>query len=371
MFDAADQATGMSDRSMRSHRVIHGGSIVKRQAEKVVSLALQGGGAHGAFTWGVLDRLLEDERLVVEGISGASAGALNAALLAHGVTQGGRDGARRTLAAFWEQVSQAGRASPMQPTLLDRLAGGHGFEWSPGYRAGEALSQVLGPYELNPLNLNPLRDILLALVDFERLRQECPVKLFIAATQVRTGTLRVFRNDELTADVLLASACLPRLHQAVEIEGEAYWDGGYTGNPPVFPLIWHCRHRDIILVVLGPLQRRGVPRSPADIRSRESELMFMAAFLREIGAIAQAKEALERELFTFGRLERRLKRANLHVIEAEDLLSRLSPTSRLNTRRDFLLMLRDHGRVRAQEWLDANFDRLGTSSAVDLGDLLG
>jgi len=208
-------------------------------------------------------------------------------------------------------------------------------------------------------------------VDFERLRQECPVKLFIAATQVRTGTLRVFRNDELTADVLLASACLPRLHQAVEIEGEAYWDGGYTGNPPVFPLIWHCRHRDIILVVLGPLQRRGVPRSPSDIRSRESELMFMAAFLREIGAIAQAKEALERELFTFGRLERRLKRANLHVIEAEDLLSRLSPTSRLNTRRDFLLMLRDHGRVRAQEWLDANFDRLGTGSAVDLGDLLG
>jgi len=343
---------------------------MKRQT-KMVSLALQGGGAHGAFTWGVLERLLEEERIGIEGISGASAGAMNAVLLAHGLTQGGRDEARRVLAAFWERVAEASRLSPMQPTLLDKLAGGHGMEWSPGFRATEALSRVLSPYELNPMNLNPLRDILLAFVDFDRLRRDCPLKLFIAATQVRTGALRVFRTPELTADVLLASACLPRLHQAVEIEGEAYWDGGYTGNPPLFPLIWHCRHRDVLVVVLGPLRRRNVPRSASDIRSRESELMFMAAFLREIGAIAQVKEELGRELLTVGRLERRLKRANLHVIEAEDLLGGLSPSSRLNTRWEFLTMLREHGRAKAEEWLTANFTRLGTGSSVDLGELFG
>jgi NTE family protein len=326
---------------------------MKRRAEKVIGLALQGGGAHGAFTWGVLERLLEEERLRIEGISGASAGAMNAVLLAYGLTQGGRDQACSILTRFWKQLAEATRLSPLQPTLLDKLTGRQGLEWSPGFRATEALSQVLSPYELNPLNLNPLRDILLELVDFARLRAECPIKLFIAATQVRTGSLRVFRTEELSVEVLLASACLPRVHQAVEIDGEAYWDGGYSGNPPLFPLIWNCRTRDIVVVVLGPLHRRSVPRSASDIRSRESELMFMAAFLREIGAIAQAKQELERELFTFGRLERRLKRATLHLIEAEDLLGGLSPTSRLNTSWDFLMMLRDHGRAQAEQWVRA------------------
>ena len=342
---------------------------MKRQTEKVLSLALQGGGAHGAFTWGVLDRLLEEERIRIQGISGTSAGAMNAVMLAHGLTGGGPDAARRALAEFWEQVSTAGRLSPVQPTLLDALAEKHGLEWSPGFRASEALSRVLSPYDVNPLNLNPLKEILLALVDFDRLQRDCSLQVFIAATQVRTGMLRIFQTAELTVEVLLASACLPRLHQAVEIEGEAYWDGGYTANPPLFPLIWHCRHRDIVMVLLGPLQRRAVPRSASDIRSRESELMFMAAFLREIGAIARAKEELGKELFTLGRLERRLKRANIHLIEAEDLLSGLSPSSRLNTRLDFLTMLRDHGRAQTERWLKANFSRLGAGSSVNLDDL--
>jgi len=344
---------------------------MKRRKRKMVSLALQGGGAHGAFTWGVLERLLEDERIRIEGISGASAGAMNAVLLASGLTVGGRDDARRVLTEFWHRVAGANRLSPVQPTLLDKLAGGYGLEWSPGFRATEALSQVLSPYELNPMNFNPLEEILHSLIDFDRLRRDCPLRLFIAATQVRTGTLRVFETHELTAEVLLASACLPRLHQAVEIDGEAYWDGGYSGNPPLFPLIWHCRHRDVVMVVLGPLRRRGVPRNAADIRSRESELMFMAAFLREVGAIARAKAELGSELFTLGRLERRLKRANLHLIEAEDLLGGLSPSSRLNTRWDFLTMLRDHGRAKADEWLARNFERVGTESSVNLGELFG
>ena len=251
------------------------------------------------------------------------------------------------------------------------MAGGHGLEWSPGFRATEALTHVLSPYELNPSNHNPLREILLALVDFDRLRQDSPIKIFVGATQVRTGKLRTFQTEELTADVLLASACLPRLHQAVEIDGEAYWDGGYAGNPPLHPLIWHCKQRDIVMVVLSPLSWPATPRSAADIRSREAELAFTAAFLREIGAIAQAREELDKDWFTIGRLERRLKRLNFHLIEGDDLLSRLSPTSRLNTRLAFLTMLRDHGRTRTDEWLKENFGRLGTESTVNLTELFG
>ena len=344
---------------------------MKRRSKKVVNLALQGGGAHGAFTWGVLERLLEEERIGIEGISGASAGAMNAVVLAHGLTQGGRDDARRVMTEFWERIAAATRLSPVQPSLLDALAGRYGLEWSPGFRVSEALGQHLSPYEFNPLNLNPLREILLALVDFDRLRQDCPLKLFIAATQVRTGKLRIFQTHELTAETLLASACLPRLHQAVEIDGEAYWDGGYTGNPPLHPLIWQCSHRDIVVVVLSPLSRPTTPRSAADIRSREAELAFTAAFLREMGAIAHAKEALNKDWFTFGRLERRLKRLNFHLVEGDDLISRLSPTSRLNTQLDFLTTLRDYGRTKADEWLGTNLGRIGTKSSVNLDELFG
>jgi NTE family protein len=344
---------------------------VKRRGQKVISLALQGGGAHGAFTWGVLERLLEEEQIRIEGVSGASAGAMNAVVLAHGLTQGGRDETRRALTEFWERVAAAARLSPVQPTLLDELAGGHGLEWSPGFRAAEAISHVLSPYELNPSNHNPLREILLALVDFDHLRQDCPLKIFVGATQVRTGKLRIFETQELTAEVLLASACLPRLHQAVEIDGEAYWDGGYAGNPALYPLIWHCHQRDIVVVVLSPLSRITTPRSAADIRSREAELAFTAAFLREMGAIAQAKEELGREWFTVGRLERRLKRLNFHLINGDDLMNQLSPTSRLNTRLGFLTMLRDYGRAKTEEWLKESFGRLGTESTVNLAGLFG
>jgi NTE family protein len=339
--------------------------------KKVVSLALQGGGAHGAFTWGVLERLLEEDRIAIEGVSGASAGAMNGVLLAYGLTEGGPDEARRLMSEFWDRVASAIRLSAVQPSLLDELAGAHGLEWSPGFQATEALSQVLSPYELNPSDLNPLREILLALVDFDRLRKDCPLKLFIAATHVRTGKLRIFQTHELTPEVLLASACLPRLHQAVKIDGEAYWDGGYTGNPPLFPLIWRCTHRDIVMVVLNPLSRPATPRSATAIRSREAELAFTAAFVREMGAIARVREELGKDWFSLGRLERRLKRMHFHMIEGEDLIGQLSPTSRLNTRLRFLTMLRDHGRTKTDEWLRANFARLGTESSVNLSELFG
>jgi NTE family protein len=346
---------------------------MRLRRKRIVNLALQGGGSHGAFTWGVLDRLLEDERLAVEGISGASAGAMNAVVLAHGLTRGGPDEARRALAEFWGRVAEEARSGPLAlgQGLVDLLLRRHGLEWSPGLKGYLVLSQMVAPAQLNPLNINPLREIVLSLIDFERLRRDCPIKLFIAATQVRTGKIKVFRNPELSADVVLASACVPSIFPPVEVDGDLYWDGAYTGNPPVFPLLYHCRHRDVIIVLLSPLERPTPPVTASEIRQREAEIMFDAAFLREMHAITRAKERLATRWLTLGRLERTLERKNFHVIAAQDLMASLSPSTKLQTSSDFLTMLRDRGRADAEEWLQAHFATLGARSSVNLGELFG
>jgi NTE family protein len=329
---------------------------------KVINLALQGGGAHGAFTWGVLDRLLEDERLAIEGISGTSSGAMNAAAVAYGLTVDGRSGARRMLAELWGRigVNIPTHAPAMNPHTIDRTLALEGTL---------ALTRIFSPYQLNPLNLDPLREIVTSLFDFERLRNDCRVKLFIAATQVRTGKLRVFETRELSADVLLASACLPSLHQAVIIDGEAYWDGGYAGNPALFPLFYKCDASDIIITLVHPLSSPELPTSASDIYYRTTKLSFGTTFLREMRTIAQAKSQVDRHVLSLSRLERRLRRLNVHLIEPDQRLSELDGTSMLDNRGDFLLWLREHGRTQADVWLNQNFDCLGKRSSIDIAGL--
>jgi NTE family protein len=332
---------------------------MKLRKRKVINLALQGGGAHGAFTWGVLDRLLEDERLTIEGISATSSGAINAVALAYGLTIDGREGARRLLADLWDQVgiTVPGYTPATQVPRIDRTLALEG---------ALALTRVFSPYELNPLHLDPLRDIVTRLIDFERLRAACPLKLYIAATQVRTGKLRLFETQETSAEALLASACLPSLHQAVEIDGEPYWDGGYAGNPALYPLFYNCDSRDMVIVLLHPLSRPELPTSVSKIHHRTTELSFGTTFLREMRSIAHAKRQVNDHLWSLGHLERRLRRLNAHLIEPDQALAEQDGITKLNNDVRFLTWLRDRGRMQAQAWLDDNFDSLGRHSSVDL-----
>lgn len=286
-----------------------------------ISLALQGGGSHGAFTWGALDRLLETDRLDLEGVTGASAGAINAVLLAQGWSAGGAQGAREALRRFWEGLP---RIAPANPLLY--------------------LSHFYSPYQLNPFNLNPLRELLAEQVDFERLRAECRLKLFVAATRVDTGMARIFTTGELSLDVVLASCCLPQLHHSVRIDGVDYWDGGLTANPPVRPLIYQCSADDVVVVLLNPARRPELPFTAEGIRERLSEMSFTSALYAELQGIELAREAAARSPLSFGMLERRLKRLRLRFVDSPELMARLEPGSRLDTSPDFLHALFEEGR---------------------------
>ena len=339
-----------------------------RPAPARLNLALQGGGAHGAFTWGVLDALLEDGRLVFEGVSGTSAGALNAVLLAQGLLDGGPAGARAALQHFWHAVAAA------LPEAFTRASpDGREVALTPMFRLMLHWSHYLSPEQLNPLDLNPLRDILDAQLDLRRLRRDSPLKLFIAATQANSGKLRLFRHDELSLEVLLASACLPTVHRAIEIEGEPYWDGGFAANPAVFPLVFECRAGDILLVLLTPLRHAATPASAADIQARTLEIAFNAGFLREMRLFAQLRAALPRRWMglAFGGLERRLRRCHFHLIEAADVLGALPTETKLAANLKFFEHLKALGRARARAWLDAHHEALGRRSSLDLGALFG
>lgn len=326
------------------------------------SLALQGGGAHGAFTWGVLHRLLEESNFQIDGVSATSSGAMNAVVLAHGLTVGGRDGAKRALAEFWQKVSEVGKTTLLQPSWYDRLAHNHGLEHSPAFFFFDMLTRVLSPYQFNPLNYNPLKSILEAVVDFERLRSGSAIKLFLCATNVRTGKVRVFDNNEVCAKQVLASACLPFLSQAVEIDGEYFWDGGYMGNPALFPLIYSCESRDIIVIHINPTERPDIPRSAPEIMSRINEISFNSSLLREMRAIAFITKLIDD-----GKLiDNNLKRMLIHSIEADDVMQGLGTNSKLNADWEFLMHLHHIGRARAERWLKANLVRVGVESTVDI-----
>lgn len=329
---------------------------------KSIDLALQGGGAHGAFTWGVLDRFLEDERIRIEGISGTSAGAMNAVVLADGLAKGGRDGARAALERFWRAVSRAALASPIRRTPLDILLGRWSVDLSPGWMAFDLLTRSISPYEFNPLNLNPLRDLLLEQIDFSSVRSCQAVKLFVAATNVRTGQAKIFRCPEMTADAVLASACLPFLYQAVEIDGEAYWDGGYMGNPVLFPLVDECEARDLVFVQINPFRREEVPRRAQDIHNRLNEITFNASLIKELRSLMLLKGIVDEE----GSNRAQYRDMLIHRVAAEDALKELGVSSKLNAEWDFLVHLREIGRARAGAFLDAHFADLGERSTFDI-----
>jgi NTE family protein len=329
-----------------------------------VDLALQGGGAHGAFTWGVLDRLLEEPWLEFDGISGTSAGAMNAAVMASGHVHGGADGARAALEDFWKHVADAGQLSPMKRGPIEMLTGQWTLDYSPMFLAAEMVSRVFSPYELNPLDNNPLRPILAELVDFEALAA-APIKLFITATNVRTGRGRVFRNAEITPDVLLASACLPTMFRAVEIDGEAYWDGGYSGNPTMTPLVRECDSEDTILVQINPVERAELPRSARDIMSRLNEVSFNAPLLKELRMIALLRQSADP-----GSGEgAKWAHMRIHRI-ATDRVTELKSSSKMITEWRFLCGLRDEGRRTASLFLEAHGADLGKRSTLDLDELL-
>jgi NTE family protein len=330
----------------------------------LVDLALQGGGAHGAFTWGVLDRLLEQPQLRIEGISGTSAGAMNAAVLAHGYATAESQGARSALEDFWRRVARAATFSPFRRSPLDILMGRWTLDNSPLFLALDLAARVFSPYDLNPRGANPMRDILTECVDFAHLGQS-PIRLFVTATNVRTGRGRVFHNAELTPDVLLASACLPTLFQAIEIDGEAYWDGGYVGNPTITPLVRECVSSDTILVQVNPVERPGTPRSAREILDRLNEVSFNSPLMKELRMIA-----LLRQVANPGDREgARWAGMRIHRI-ASAMMTELGYSSKLNAEWEFLCMLRDEGRRCAEAFLKDHMDDLGRRSSFDLDSLL-
>jgi NTE family protein len=331
---------------------------------KPISLALQGGGALGAYTWGALDRLLEDERIEIAAISGSSAGAMCAVVVADGLSEGGPAGARKQLRQFWEGVARDGHANPYRRTPTMAFLNAFMPAWAQENIAiwADAASRSTSPYDFNPLNVNPLKEVLEELVEFDRVRT-CPqIELFIGATNVETGRVAVFSKAELTADHVLASACLPQLFQAVEIDGTPYWDGGYTGNPALFPLFDVKATRDIVIVQIHPVERDGAPRAASDINARLNEITFNASLLAELRAIEFVGRLLDQSRLPEGRYRKIL----IHNLSETQTLRPLAIGVDLNTDLSFFEALFVTGRDTAERWLGEHFDALGERSTVDL-----
>lgn len=339
-----------------------------RRSPPRLNLALQGGGAHGAFTWGVLDALLQAPGIDLEGLSGSSAGAMNAVVLADGWLKAGRDGARQALDDFWTAV---GKQLPSAFVVQGRS---EAVDLSPAAKLLASWAGYFSPSQLNPFDLNPLRALLERQVDFEGLRAASPFKLFVGATHASSGKLRIFREHELTVDALLASACLPKIHHAVEIDGEAYWDGGYSANPAVFPLFYDCDARDVLLVLLGPLQRAETPRTVDDIDARIAEIAFSAHFMREMQMFARATAFARPGILPgswSGRLDRRLRQMRFHMIDASDLGSLARTGTKVLAYGPFLDRLRALGLQRGNDWLARDAASVGRQSTVDVNALFG
>ncbi len=334
----------------------------QHQNAKPINLALQGGGAHGAFTWGVLDRLLEDDRIYIEAFTGTSAGAMNAAVAAYGLIEGGRMRARELLHEFWQKVSTVASMSPLQPSPIEKLWGQNDMSYSPSFMAMDFFTRMFSPYQYNIFDLNPLRDIVNELVDFEKIRANKEVCLFINATNVRTGKVKVFRTREMTLDKVMASACLPFMFKAVEIDGESYWDGGYTGNPALFPLFYEATSSDIVVVQINPLHIQNVPTQASEILDRVNEISFNASLIQEMRAISFVKKLLAGQRVP----DNRYKDVHIHLIEAEAVMHEAGATSKFNADWDFLRYLHSVGYQAASDWLEANFDAIGEDSTIDV-----
>lgn len=332
------------------------------QKVQKIDLALQGGGAHGAFTWGVLERLLEEEDLEIEGISGTSAGAMNAAVLAHGYALGGREKAKEALQSFWWEISLLGKVfNPIRQTATEKFSDPWNLDWSLSYTYFELVSRILSPYQLNPMNLNPLKWVLEKTIDFD-LIGKCGIKLFVAATSVRTGQPRIFKHGEITLDSLLASACIPFIFQAVRIDDEYYWDGGYMGNPVLWPLIYNTQTEDIMLVQINPLYRQQVPQLASDIVNRLNEITFNSSLVAEMRAINFVSR-----LISQGKLDHRdYKDIKIHMVTGCQHMEALNASSKMNTEWKFFKHIRDIGRQATDDWLKENRKYIGDKSSVNI-----
>jgi NTE family protein len=328
--------------------------------EKVVNLALQGSGSHGAFIWGVLDRILEDDRIGFDGITATSAGAVNAVVLADGLAAGGRESARAQLRSFWTKMSEAAAKSPIAPSFIDQMNPKFGLEHTPAYLFNEMISRMMSPYELNPHDANPVRDLLNSTIDFERVRRQRVIKLFLCATNIRTSKVKAFPREEITAEHVLASGCNPIKMRAPEIDGEHYWDGGFMGNPAIFPVIYGCDARDVIMVHLTPMERQENPTNSRAIIDRMQEIIYNSSLMREMRAIAFVTKLIDEGQIPDG------KRMYMHLIEAEDVIRDLSGSSPMNATWKFLSHLFEIGRERADKWLSAHYGQLGKETTVDM-----
>jgi NTE family protein len=333
---------------------------------KKINLALQGGGAHGAFTWGVLDSLLSDPRIEIEGISGASAGAINAVILADGLIRGGPQEARKRLAGVWRAVSSNGELSDLERKVADRLLSFAPYEGSPAQAWVDALSRFWSPYDFNPLNINPLKDMIERFVDFEALRSSSRLKLFISATNVFTGRLRIFPGDKISAAVVMASACLPMVFQAVEIDGIPYWDGGYMGNPAIFPFFRTTDTEDVLIVSLNPLARNMTPRTQNEIMNRINEITFNSSLIAEYRAMDFVTRLIDQGRLPRGRGAGEYRRINVHRIALDSAFKELTADSKLDSDFGFFELLRNGGQRAGTDFLSKHFDDLGVRSTVDI-----
>ncbi len=329
---------------------------------KKVNLALQGGGSHGAFTWGVLDAILEDGRLDVEAITGTSAGAMNAAVYAQGYLEDGRAGARARLESFWSKISAEGAMQPWQRKMFEGVFLPWNFEGSPVFAMMDLFTHYASPYDFNPLDLNPLRDLLHTMIDFNKVRACQHIKLFVAATNVRTGKIAIFNREDLTADHVMASACLPNLFRAVEIDGAPYWDGGYMGNPALFPLFYETACPDVVIVQINPLERSETPRTARDIQNRINEISFNSSLMREMRAVEFVQRLVDE-----GRLPvDKYMRVFVHRIDGAEPLKAFSAASKFDSSWETLTAMRDIGRAAAKRWLALNYDSIGVRDTIDV-----
>jgi NTE family protein len=333
-----------------------------RGPRKRINLALQGGGAHGAFTWGVLDQLLTDGRIEIDGISGTSAGAVNAVMLADGLDRGGPDEARKRLAEFWRAVSVDGHLPDLQRAVVERL-----FPFVP--REGlwfSAVSRLLSPYDLNPLNINPLKELIERFVDFDAIRRHGARELFISATNVHNGEVRVFSRAEVTAEAVMASACLPLLFRAVEIEGVSFWDGGYSGNPALVPFLRATATEDVLIVQINPRERHKTPTRTREILSRINEINFNASLLSELRAVAFVNRLIDEARLPRGMAEGEFRRLKLHRIVMEEMGEASGAPATLNTEYQTFARLHKLGQRAMRRFLDSHFDDIGRRSTIDM-----
>ncbi len=352
------------DRAMTSAKAAGPAAKATAGSEQMINLALQGGGAHGAFAWGVIDRLLDETDIGFEGLSGTSAGAVNAVVLAHGLMSGGRKGGQAALEDFWRKSSRSGSVwSPLQ-AFPDATVPGMELLNAASFAAFDTLTRTFSPYEFNPFDINPMRDLLVDSIDFDGLRECAETKLFLSATNVRSGRVRVFKTDEVSVDVVMASACLPFLFKAVEIDGEHFWDGGYMGNPALFPFFYECESRDVMIVHINPMERHELPTTAPEILNRINEISFNSSLIDEMRAINFVTRLIEQDWLKDEHKDK-VRHILVHSIRSDEAMEDLPVSSKFDVSWSFLTKLRDRGRVEAENWLKTNRDAIGNNSTVN------